>query len=524
MLHQQTNQGSKASSAAKAEPVGQTQEFSVRIPKLAGNKKYSVMRFNGSDGVSVAAWNQIHMCRENNLKQFKTDEDMPKFGAGSEYGRERREEARRKKYGIISKKYNPEDQPWLLKVGGKNGKRYKGTREGGIGSSSSYYMFKQASDGAFEAFPLDAWYNFTSLARYKTLNEEEAEEEFGRRDKILNHFSIMVKKRLKPEGGGVVSEEAEETTNKKTSKADSLRITDHDEWADSDEENDDDVDDDDTPKEEKKLKKEKVTKEEKNRKNRDVNEEAVEESDEGDYDDVEIDYISESDSSVEELEEDKKTYKDEMKGVEDQWDEAEEDEEDENEESKDSQKKDSESPDKDKKYEQKNDVSSSSGDSDTSDSDIDDTNITSSLFLQKKKGSSRNSPSSSATNSRPNTPQISNDPQKTLNEAAKKLLEKGKKRPISTAASEIPAKKARTASPVHAANEGITEDAVKRYLMRKPMTTKDLLQKFKNKCKGMSSQQMVNTLTLILKKLNPERTIVKDKGQQKMTLFIKKND
>lgn len=46
-----------------------------------------------------------------------------RFGAGSEYGRDMREEARRKKFGIISRKYKPEDQPWILKVGGKTGKK-----------------------------------------------------------------------------------------------------------------------------------------------------------------------------------------------------------------------------------------------------------------------------------------------------------------------------------------------------------------------------------------------------------------
>lgn len=64
------------------------------------------------------------MERENNLKEFKADEDLPKYGAGSEFGREQREESRRKKYGIISKKYNPEDQPWILKLGGKGGKKW----------------------------------------------------------------------------------------------------------------------------------------------------------------------------------------------------------------------------------------------------------------------------------------------------------------------------------------------------------------------------------------------------------------
>ena len=44
------------------------------------------------------------MIRENNKKEYKgNEEEMPKFGAGSEYGREEREEARRKKYGFHSK-------------------------------------------------------------------------------------------------------------------------------------------------------------------------------------------------------------------------------------------------------------------------------------------------------------------------------------------------------------------------------------------------------------------------------------
>ena len=65
------------------------------------------------------------MDRENNMREFQpgADEDMPTSGAGSEFGRERREEARRKKFGIISKKYKPEDQPWLLRVAGKQEKK-----------------------------------------------------------------------------------------------------------------------------------------------------------------------------------------------------------------------------------------------------------------------------------------------------------------------------------------------------------------------------------------------------------------
>lgn len=57
----------------------------------------------------------------------------------------------------------------------------------------------------------------------------------------------------------------------------------------------------------------------------------------------------------------------------------------------------------------------------------------------------------------------------------------------------------------------VTEDAVRRYLTRKPMTTKDLLKKFQTKKTGLSSEQTVNVLAQILKRLNPERKMVNDK-------------
>ena len=58
---------------------------------------------------------------------------------------------------------------------------------------------------------------------------------------------------------------------------------------------------------------------------------------------------------------------------------------------------------------------------------------------------------------------------------------------------------------------GITEDAVRRYLMRKPMTTTELLQKLKSKKSGMSSQEMVTRLTQILKNINPHIQNIQNK-------------
>jgi len=68
---------------------------------------------------------QARIGRENNLSDFKSAYDietMPKFGAGSEYGREQREEARKKKFGMNIKKYNSDEQPWLLNLGAGPGK------------------------------------------------------------------------------------------------------------------------------------------------------------------------------------------------------------------------------------------------------------------------------------------------------------------------------------------------------------------------------------------------------------------
>lgn len=107
------------------------QEFSIRVPKTQ-RKKHHVMRFNATLNVDFAQWKVVKLERENNMKEFKSlEEDQPKFGAGSEYNRDLREEARKKKFGIISKKYRADQQPWILKVGGKPGKKFKGIREGG---------------------------------------------------------------------------------------------------------------------------------------------------------------------------------------------------------------------------------------------------------------------------------------------------------------------------------------------------------------------------------------------------------
>ncbi|XP_023210700.1 general transcription factor IIF subunit 1-like, partial [Centruroides sculpturatus] len=414
--------------------------------------------------------------RENNIKEFKTDEDLPKYGAGSEFGREQREEARKKKHGIVTKKYNPEDQPWILEVGGRGGKKFKGIREGGVAENTSYYVFMQAPDGVFEAFPVSEWYNFAPIQRYKALTAEEAEEQYNKYD---------------------------------------IKISDMDEWLtdsdddERDDENNDNDKDDAGDKQKKKKKKESITdKKKKKKKEHATDDEAVEESDEGDFDDREVDYISNSSESEEEPEEEKINR--EMKGVEDEealrkLDLSEDEEE--NEETKETPETEEtvpeEKPPVKEKVKAKKAEAASSGEStsESDDSDFDDSKFHSAMFMQKPK---KNGSDNSASSSRANTPT--------------KMLEgkKSMKRKLLASDSSHFDKKAKIDSqpgtPTMAnSSDGITEEAVRRYLMRKPMTTTELLQKFKSKKTGLTSDQLVTTIAKILKKLNPEKQKIKGK-------------
>ncbi|KPJ17834.1 General transcription factor IIF subunit 1 [Papilio machaon] len=204
------------------------QEFTIRVPKNI-KKKHHVMRFNATLKVDFAKWTHVKMERENNIKEFKgIEEEMPKYGAGSEYGRDLREEARRKKFGITSRKYKPEDQPWILKIGGK---KFKGIREGGVSENAAYYVFTHGVGNTIEAFPLLEWYNFQPIQRYKALSAEEAEQEFGRRNKVINYFSLMFRKRMRGEEG---ADDADDPDEKKPKGAKAKKESSSDFSSDSD--------------------------------------------------------------------------------------------------------------------------------------------------------------------------------------------------------------------------------------------------------------------------------------------------
>ena len=65
--------------------------------------------------------------------------------------------------------------------------------------NSSYFILSRASDSVFEAFPVNAWYDFTPMITYKTLDADEAEEQFGSRNKMYNYFAVMAQKKMQNE-------------------------------------------------------------------------------------------------------------------------------------------------------------------------------------------------------------------------------------------------------------------------------------------------------------------------------------
>uniref|UniRef100_A0A670KLY7 Transcription initiation factor IIF subunit alpha n=1 Tax=Podarcis muralis TaxID=64176 RepID=A0A670KLY7_PODMU len=488
------------------------------------------MAFNAADKVNFATWHQAKMERDLSNKKIYQEEEMPESGAGSEFNRKLREEARRKKYGIILKEFKLEDQPWILKVNGKTGRKFKGVKKGGVTENTSYYIFTQCPDGAFEAFPVNNWYNFTPIAKHRTLTAEEAEEEWERRNKVLNHFSIMQQRRLKDQG----DEEEEEKEKKGKKKGSDLKI--HDLEDDLEMSSDDsEFSDADDEKPTKPKKKAPLTKKKKKKKGSD--DEAFEDSDDGDFEGQEVDYMSDG-SSQPQICCLLTPLPFCFAGIDEASESSEESEEEKPVEEKEEEEEEKKAPTPQDKKKKKGDAQLV--EHETLNLRVVGLTLAEPVFLpsQKKKTppkkERKGSASSSQGNSRPGTPLVDPGTSSTLRAAANKL-ELGKRQ---AGSSELPAAKRLKldAGPQASTTSGkstpqpqsgkstpssgdvqLTEDAVRRYLTRKPMTTKDLLKKFQTKKTGLSSEQTVNVLAQILKRLNPERKNINDK----MHFFLK---
>ena len=80
--------------------------------------------------------------------------------------------------------------------------RFVGRKEGGVNTSSSYFMLCQCADGAFEAHPLSSWYDFNPGIKHNTFTAEEAEEKYLMKNKTLNYFSLMLSKKMQAKDFG----------------------------------------------------------------------------------------------------------------------------------------------------------------------------------------------------------------------------------------------------------------------------------------------------------------------------------
>lgn len=519
------------------------------------------MRFSNSLNVDVTTWKNARMDRERSIKVEKmATEEKPKFGLGSKFGQEAREEALKRRYGSGRSKKDAEDVPWLLKVATKGAKnRYRGTREGGVTENTSYYVFFQAHDGAFEAFPVSEWYNFMSIPKYKALTAEEAEEQFVKRDKILNHFAVMASKNRKDGIDGETSTLGSNKLLKNIKREKEFKVTELDEWGlDSDVSDNDNSDQESRPKLKGKGKgggKKKGTgkRKKKNDSDDDDDSEPGEESDEGDFDTREVDYMSDSSSSSEDIELEEKVNK-EMKGVEDEdalrklviSDDEQEEEEGNSDKSKEPNSKNKNEKEGETKTvtttEAKSDTkkkppcklsfhpklyydcfiacsqtylildiadSGSSASDDSDDSDFDDSKFQSAMFMQKEtSNTSKNGPDQIASGSRSNT--ASNNQVDSKHEISKLTANNKRKIPVQTSGNLIPNKKVRQNDNGNG-DEDITEESVRRYLMRKPMTLTELLKKLRCKRSSLDKNALGHKIALLLKKINPERQKIKDK-------------
>ncbi|CAI6359808.1 unnamed protein product [Macrosiphum euphorbiae] len=490
------------SSTSYMSPAVSTKEFTLRVPK-SSDVKYQMMKFNSNLNIDFDKWSHAKMERDANKVDGKiAEEDMPKFGAGSEFGREARQEARKRRYG--GNKKVSESSPWTLKVGGK---KFRGVREGGITDNSSYYLFTHGDDGIIIAHKLEEWYNFQPVQRYKTLTSEEAEEEFGRRNKVLNHFTLMVQKRLKNEEEEEVDED-DKTKGKKAAKSrksKELKISEMEEWEESEEDESEEEEQDEEKIEKKKKQKQKSkVKAKPKKKSKGSDESATEESDDGDEEGRELDYISDSSDDV--TDDEAKVTK-EMQGVSEEKalkslltsDEDEDEDAEKKEENKDEQNNtDVEEEDKTKKEENKPKQSSPN--------------------KKKKKTSDKKTKkdTDSDSDSSVDSSDIDCEP---IRKRPFSLVDGMKNNDLigfpgdtSIQSTEPAHKKARVEfSPVTMSDtHGITEEAVRRYLSRKPITTTQLVTKFKNRS-NLSSEQLVRIIALLLKRINPEKKMIKNK-------------
>lgn len=546
-------------SAPGTNPMQQQQqviskEYYVKVPKT--KKRYHALKFHTAN-VDLANMNKAEMVRDVVPQAQRQEwETLPKSGAGSEYGREAREMYRRKKFGFMAKKKNVDDMPWILS-NKANDKHYIGKKS--VSENSSYFVFIKCADGGFEACPLEDWYSFAPHKTYKTLNHDEAEEQFKIRHKTLNKYYIMVNKR-KTDGNEEEEEEDQKGSGLSKSGISSFGMnskSSKDSWV-SDGEDDtkrskkksdyksSNLSDDDDEEEENFDSRAKNSKKKKESDDEMI---AKEDSDDGDREGIEMDYSS-SDSEQSEPEKLEEKYQqigideEEAIKVQNKSDESESEEDEDaglTEAGKEYRKLIKKGDDKDSD-EFDEIFKGKSKDDDDSSSSFDDSDFESETAKQRKSKQAlaaenklKRKASDELVKKQPDTKkQIINQDESSSSSSTANITSKSTKTAaIIAAAAAANSKQAgnnKTQSSSTATksstmadksdSSSLTEDEVRRYLSRKPMTSKELLHKFRGKTQSaqnkMSNQQLVESLRIILDKLKAK--MIEQNGVKYLTL------
>jgi transcription initiation factor TFIIF subunit alpha len=468
------------------------QDFIINVPKRDPLKRYSITRFNQNLNVDISQWpnKEVHMRREDNRKEVLNDAIVQDYGAGSAFGQAAREEARRKKYGRQARSYNLDKQPWLLdiKESETKTKKYKSIVER-TGEHADYWIFVKQGQKFF-AHKVSDWYQFLPQVQHKVLDIEQAEEQFQQRNRVMNQFALkaQIQQQMKDneEDGG------------KTVRASNLIIKDKDVIStdEDDEDNEDDLDEE-AKKQKKRMKKpHNNPKKDKRVRVENGDEVARYESDDGDDEGREFDYMSDSGSesdretkTVEEKQDEALVGVGDEQGLKNLIDDRDTDEdEEEDEEGITEEGKDL--ANKLKEQEEDGEGRNRRDTDESEDEDPDATDFTSPLLLQAKRQDDRKRPATgdvtdSAGSSQP-----------------KKIkTEKGSSQQSSSGSMAASGASAVT----EREQKNMLEDQIRRLLTRRPHTTKELLSLIRPQFEKVEKTVLVNKLAEVLKVIGPKQ-------------------
>ncbi|CAI4232208.1 unnamed protein product [Auanema sp. JU1783] len=171
---------------------GSNQELVVRVPRKNDLRRFSILKFSNSDNVDPSEFradSEVRLEREDNRHVVMSTQSVQEYGEGSEYGKAAREEARRKRYGRQARTYHLDNQPWNLNfLDTDNRERQMRSIREGDGHSDNWIFVKEGD--SFMAYKVDDMHRFIPAITHKTLDIDQAEEKFSQRNKVMNQFAL----------------------------------------------------------------------------------------------------------------------------------------------------------------------------------------------------------------------------------------------------------------------------------------------------------------------------------------------